>query len=84
MKTTAAANEFKSTVEQVIDATFAALDQSGNLYAVAKPVVVIGNQWGQLTVEVQLHWQIRGAIERAFEAAGLAPKMSNFGLASWV
>lgn len=84
MKTTAEANAIKSTVEQVIDAAFAALDQSSNLYTVAKPVVVVGNQWGQLTVEVQLHWQIRGAIERAFEAAGLTPKMSNFGLASWV
>lgn len=83
MFTTAEANALKTTVEQVVDAAFAVLNQSANLYAVAKPVVEIGNQWGRLTVEVQLHWQLRDVIISALVAAGLAPKMSNFGLVSW-
>ncbi len=83
MKTTAQANALKATVEQVIETAYIAIDQSKMLYAVAKPVVEIGNAWGRLTVEVSIHWQMQVELLAALENAGLAPKITNYGRVIW-
>jgi hypothetical protein len=83
MKTTTQANALKTTVEAAVERGFANVNQSKLLYPVAKPETKISSQWGRQTVEVTIHWQLQVEILAALEGAGLAPKMTNFGLVSW-
>jgi hypothetical protein len=81
--TTTEATVLKTKVEQVIDVAYASIDQRKKLYPVAKPDVKFGNSWGRLTVEVSIHWQLQVELLAALQAAGLDPKITNFGLVSW-
>jgi hypothetical protein len=83
MLTTETAKTLKTKVEQVIEAAFVSIDQNKKLYPVAKPDVRFGNSWGRLTVEVSIHWQLQVELLAALQAAGLDPKITNFGLVSW-
>lgn len=69
-------------IESIVDACF---EQSkGSLrWAKSKPAVSVESAWGRPVVAVHIHWELRPQMIKAFAAAGLEAKISNFGEIQW-
>ena len=71
-------------LQAIVDSIFEAARSAKALYwASTTPKVEWRRTWGQFEVAVQVHWEVQSAFTKAFESAGLAPKMDGCGVFAW-